>query len=104
MKPNISCKAVEKRAGSLQRTLSLVGDKWSLLMIGYMMKGPVTFSELEKSLVGISPRTLSERLDDLEQYGVVKRRLYTDKPARYLYDLTPKGQGLRPALIELASW
>ena len=100
----IKCAAVERKPGSLHETLDLIGDKWSMLLVAYLMSGPATFSELEKKLIGISPRTLSSRLDDLESFALLKKKEYSTKPVRYLYGLTPKGMSLRTALIELARW
>lgn len=100
----ISCKQVERAPGSLQNTLEIMGDKWTPLIIAYLLSGPSTFSELEKHLIGISPRTLSERLDTLEKERIIQKKQYSTHPPRNLYGLTIRGEKLRASLIELAKW
>lgn len=100
----ISCKQVERRPGSLQKTIDIIGDSWTPLIIAYMLAGPATFSELEKHLIGISPRTLSNRLDILLTEKIIQKKPYNTHPPRNLYGLTAKGESLRTALIELAKW
>lgn len=95
---------IEKRAGCLQHTLQILGDKWTPLIIRDLTACPATFSDLETSLVGISPRTLSQRLDMLESEDIVVKRLYCERPPRYQYVLTPKGLGLQDILSKMAEW
>jgi DNA-binding HxlR family transcriptional regulator len=71
-----------------------VGDKWTLLIIRDLVTGCKRFSELQKSLQGISSRTLSERLSKLESEGLVNRRVYAEVPPRVEYSLTEKGEAL----------
>jgi DNA-binding HxlR family transcriptional regulator len=79
-------------------TASLVGDRWTLLIIRDLESGCKRFSELQKSLVRISPRTLSERLAKLEGRGFVARRAYAETPPRVEYTLTEMGKGLLPVI------
>ena len=81
------------------RTAEIVCGKWTLLVIRDLAEGRSRFCELERSLQGISPRTLSLRLRALEQEGIVKRETYPEVPPRVEYALTEKGQALVP-LIE----
>lgn len=76
------------------RTASIVSGKWTLLIIRDLTTGTKRFSELERSLVGISPKTLSERLSALESEGIVDRRTYAEVPPKVEYSLTEKGQAL----------
>ena len=76
------------------RTASIVSGKWTLLIIRDLTYGTRRFSELERSLVGISPKTLSERLSALESEGIVQRRTYAEVPPKVEYSLTEKGQAL----------
>jgi DNA-binding HxlR family transcriptional regulator len=76
------------------RTAEIVSGKWTLLIIRDLTTGTKRFSELERSLVGISPKTLSERLTALEREGVLHRRTYAEVPPKVEYSLTPKGQAL----------
>ncbi|MFQ6058586.1 MAG: winged helix-turn-helix transcriptional regulator [Anaerolineae bacterium] len=83
----------------VERTARLVSSKWTLLIIRDLIEGCKRFSELQKSLQGISPKTLSERLSTLEREGLVVRHVYAEVPPRVEYSLTEKGQALLP-LIE----
>ena len=98
------CTPVEKRAGCIQAALSIVGDKWSPLLLGQLIGGAKTFGELELSLNGISPRTLSARLDKLSEHGIITKDLYCQHPPRYRYDLTKKGQELQNILGAMGDW
>ena len=82
----------------------IIGAKWTALLVHDLSEGPRRFSELEHSCNGISPRTLAERLRELEQQGIVERQSYPESPPRVEYSLTDKGRALEPALQELKSW
>ena len=76
------------------RTAEIVCGKWTLLVIRDLAEGRSRFCELERSLEGISPRTLSLRLRGLEEEGVLERRTYPEVPPRVEYALTEKGRAL----------
>lgn len=76
------------------KTAEIVSGKWTLLIIRDLTTGTKRFSELERSLAGISPKTLSERLSSLEREGVLHRRTFAEVPPRVEYSLTEKGQAL----------
>jgi DNA-binding HxlR family transcriptional regulator len=78
----------------VERTAEIVSGKWTLLIIRDLVTGTKRFSELERSLHGISPKTLSERLSTLEAEGVLRRRVYAEVPPKVEYSLTEKGQAL----------
>ena len=80
------------------QTAEIISGKWTLLVIRDLVDGPRRFCELERSLEGISPRTLSLRLRALEAEGVVERRTYPEVPPRVEYALTPKGRALVPMI------
>jgi DNA-binding HxlR family transcriptional regulator len=80
------------------RTADIVCGKWTLLVIRDLAEGRARFCELERSLEGISPRTLSLRLRALEEEGVVTRRTFPEVPPRVEYDLTEKGRALVPII------
>ncbi len=80
------------------RTAEIIGNKWTPLIVRDLARGERRFSELERSLVGISPKTLSERLKRLEEAGVVTRACYAEVPPRVEYALTPKGFALLPVI------
>ncbi len=77
-------------------TAQIVSGKWTLLMLRDLGEGPRRFSELQRSLCGISPRTLSTRLRALEEEGIVHRREFAEMPPRVEYRLTAKGAALAP--------
>jgi DNA-binding HxlR family transcriptional regulator len=83
------------------RTAEIVCGKWTLLLIRDLAAGHSRFCELERSLEGISPRTLSLRLRSLEAEGIVERRTYPEVPPRVEYRLTPKGEALVPLVEDM---
>jgi DNA-binding HxlR family transcriptional regulator len=82
----------------------IIGAKWTALLVHDLSEGPRRFSELEHSCHGISPRTLAERLRDLEQEGIVERRSYPESPPRVEYELTDKGEALLPIIEAMRSF
>ena len=85
-------------------TAEIVCGKWTLLVIRDLADGPARFGELERSLDGISPRTLSQRLRALEDEGIVERRSYAEAPPRVEYELTEKGRALIPIVEDLRAY
>ena len=83
------------------RTATIVCAKWTLLIIRDLGEDRARFCELERSLTGISPRTLSLRLRDLEQEGIVERRTFSEVPPRVEYALTDKGRALLPIVEDM---
>src|ERR671928_1426172 len=83
------------------RTAEIVCGKWTLLVIRDLAAGRSRFCELERSLDGISPRTLSLRLRALEAEGIVERRTYPEGPPRVEYALTEKGRALLPLIDDM---
>jgi DNA-binding HxlR family transcriptional regulator len=82
-------------------TADVVCQKWTVLVIRDLAAGCSRFCELERSLAGISPRTLSLRLRALEQEGIVERKTYPEVPPRVEYALTEKGRGLLPLIEDM---
>src|ERR671916_973407 len=82
-------------------TADLICAKWTLLVIRDLAAGRSRFCQLERSLEGISPRTLSLRLRELEEHGIVERRTYPEVPPRVEYELTEKGRALLPLLEDM---
>lgn len=85
-------------------TLNLLGKKWSLSLLFQLCQGAKRFGELERALPGISPRTLTQRLQELEKQGIVHRRVYDEMPLRVEYRLTEKGRSLRQVIGQLHDW
>jgi DNA-binding HxlR family transcriptional regulator len=82
-------------------TAEIISGKWTLLVIRDLANGCSRFCELERSLGGISPRTLSLRLRALEAEGIVQRRTYPEVPPRVEYRLTDKGRALVPLIEQM---
>jgi DNA-binding HxlR family transcriptional regulator len=85
-------------------TADLVCAKWTILVIRDLAEGRSRFCELERSLSGISPRTLSLRLRALEEEGIVDRRTYPEVPPRVEYELTEKGRALLPLIEDMRQY
>jgi DNA-binding HxlR family transcriptional regulator len=92
------------QACPVARSLAFLGERWTLLIIRDLLRGPKKFQELGESLRGVAPGVLSRRLKDLEAYGIVQRNVYVDHPPRAEYTLTEKGRDLRPIVSSLAVW
>ena len=95
---------IEKQPGCVAEALLILGNKWTALLVMQLAKGPARFSELEQNLRGISPRTLSQRLDDLEGKKIITKKTYAEAPPRVEYTLTAKGKDLIPILKSMAAW
>jgi len=94
----IATKRVIDLGCPVARTAHIIGNKWTPLILRDLADGHMRFSELERSLKGISPKTLSERLRKLEESSVVKRTCYAEVPPRVEYELTEKGHALLPVI------
>ena len=86
------------------RTAEIVCGKWTLLVIRDLADGRSRFCELERSLAGISPRTLSLRLRALEEEGIVERQTFPEVPPRVEYVLTTKGRALVPLIEDMRAY
>ena len=86
------------------KTLEVVGDRWTLLVVRDLLDGPRRFHDLQAGLPGLAPNILSERLKLMEAHALVSRRFYSDHPPRAEYELTAKGRELGVVVGALASW
>lgn len=90
---------------SISRTLELLGDKWTLLIVRDLMwHGKHTFRALQDSAEHIPTNILSDRLKRLMDWGLVRRRPYQERPVRYEYHLTKAGRALEPVLLDVMQW
>lgn len=87
-----------------QEAAELVGRRWCGAIVRGLLGGPLRFSELERSVRSVSARALAQRLRELEQAGVVARRVAPGPPVRVSYELTAKGRELEPVVTELERW
>lgn len=86
------------------RTARLVASKWTLAIIKELEKGSKRFHELQRSLTGISPKTLSDRLRELGALGIVSRRVFAEIPPHVEYSITEKGMALLPLVRSLGEY
>ncbi len=90
---------------SISRTLELVGDKWTLLIVRDLMwHGKHTYRELHDSVKKVPTNILSDRLRRLQSWGLVEREPYQERPVRYAYRLTEAGRALEPVLVQVMQW
>ncbi len=88
----------------IARSLDIVGDRWTLLVIRDLARGHTRFADLMTELLGISPNVLSDRLKLLEEHSIIASSLYSEHPPRAEYRLTEKGEALLPVLRALIAW
>jgi DNA-binding HxlR family transcriptional regulator/putative sterol carrier protein len=88
----------------IARGLNVIGERWSLLIVRELLFGPKRFTDLHHGLPTASQNVLSQRLRELEQTGVVRRRRLSPPAATWVYELTEWGRDLEPALFHLARW
>lgn len=94
---------IESTNCGITKALDTIGGKWTLLILRDLMTGPKRFSELERSLAGISTRTLAQRLEELAADEIVVRDC-SEGPAHPSYRLTPKGSSLQGIIDQLRQW
>lgn len=88
----------------LEASLEMIGGKWKGVILYHLLDGTHRFSELQRAIGDISPRTLTRQLRELESDGLVGRRVYPVVPPKVEYALTPGGQSLRDILLALHRW
>lgn len=104
MKTSAPSKPIEPHVGCIASAMEIVGNKWTALILRDLFSGPKRFCELEKSVGTINPRTLSQRLDTLEESGIITKKNFAEVPPRTEYTLTQKGLDLLPILKQMATW
>jgi len=92
------------QACPVAKSLELVGERWTLLIVRDLLGGPRRFQDFHTSLPGIAPALLSERLKAMEEHGLIARRIYTEHPPRAEYTLTDRGRELGVVIGALATW
>ena len=88
----------------METTLTLIGDKWKVLVLRDLMPGTKRFSELRKSVGDVSQKVLAAQLRDMEKSGLVHREVFAEVPPRVEYSLTPLGRSLKPILDSMWAW
>jgi DNA-binding HxlR family transcriptional regulator len=104
IKPKREARGFLRSPCAVACTLDLVGDKWSLLVVRDLLRGNVTYGELQNSPEGIPTNILADRLKRLEAAHLIAKSAYQDHPVRYAYELTEKGKALNNVLLALVRW
>ena len=95
---------MELPACPVETTLMLIGDKWKVLILRDLMKGTKRFGELKKSIVTVSQKVLTAQLRDMEDKGLLTRKVYAEVPPRVEYTLTETGYSLKQILDSMVAW
>ena len=88
----------------VETTLTLIGDKWKVLILRDLMPGTKRFGELKKSVGNVSQKVLTAQLRAMEESGLVNRKVYAEVPPRVEYSLTELGKSLKPILDSMRAW
>ena len=88
----------------VETTLTLIGDKWKVLILRDLLTGTKRFGELKKSVGNVSQKVLTAQLRDMEEKGLITRTVYAEVPPRVEYSLTELGQSLKPILDAMQAW
>ena len=88
----------------VETTLGLIGDKWKVLILRDLLTGTKRFSELKRSVSGVSQKVLTSQLRAMEADGLVRREVFAEVPPRVEYSLTPLGESLAPVIDALKAW
>ena len=94
----------ELPACPVETTLTLIGDKWKVLILRDLMPGTKRFGELKKSVGNVSQKVLTAQLRTMEESGLVNRKVYAEVPPRVEYSLTELGKSLKPILDSMRAW
>lgn len=86
------------------KTLKIMSSKWTMLILQDLCVGTKRFGQLQKGLVGISPKTLSQRLQELEKAGIVVKHVFAEVPLHVEYSLTTKGAELKKIFRQIENW
>lgn len=95
---------IDLPACPVETTLTLIGDKWKVLILRDLMDGTKRFGELKKSIGSVSQKVLTAQLRDMEEKGLVSRKVYAEVPPRVEYTLTETGYSLKPVLDAMTEW
>lgn len=105
MEPKKPRRNARKAVGCpVETTLSAIGGQWKVMVLHYLMEGTLRFGELSRRLRGISARTLTKQLRELERDGIILREVHQQIPPKVEYSLTPIGKRLEPVLMAMHRW
>ena len=94
----------ELKSCPIETTFKIIGKKWTVLIIREMFRGTTQFNRFLENIDGITPKVLTERLRELEKFGIVRRRIVSEYPIRVEYEMTDLGKEFEPVLLAAASF
>ena len=94
----------ELKSCPIETTFRIIGKRWTVLIIREILRGNTQFNRFMENIQGISPKVLTERLRELEQLGIIRRKIVSEYPLRVEYSLTDVGKGFEPVLLSAASF
>jgi DNA-binding HxlR family transcriptional regulator len=94
----------ELKSCPIETTFKIIGKRWTVLIIREILRGNTQFNRFMENIEGISPKVLTERLRELEQLGIIRRRIVSEYPVKVEYSLTDLGRGFEPVLLSAASF
>ncbi|HLO84640.1 MAG TPA: helix-turn-helix domain-containing protein [Nostocaceae cyanobacterium] len=93
-----------KTTCEVESTLKIIGGRWKVLIIRELMSGVKRFGELQRLLPGITQKMLTQQLREMEEDGIIHRKVYPQIPPKVEYSLTPLGESLQPILYAMHEW
>jgi DNA-binding HxlR family transcriptional regulator len=94
----------ELKSCPIEATFGIIGKKWSVLIIREMLRGTTQFNRFVENIEGITPKVLTERLRELQKFGIIRRRIVSEYPIRVEYEMTDMGREFEPVLLAAASF
>ena len=94
----------ELKSCPIETTFKIIGKKWAILIIREMLRGTAQFNRFLENIDGITPKVLTERLRELQKFGIVRRRIVSEYPIRVEYEMTDLGKEFEPVLLAAASF
>ncbi|HEX2231490.1 MAG TPA: helix-turn-helix domain-containing protein, partial [Nitrososphaeraceae archaeon] len=94
----------ELKSCPIETTFKIIGKKWAVLIIREMFRGTTQFNRFLENIEGITPKVLTERLRELQKFGIVRRRIVSEYPIRIEYEMTDIGKEFEPVLLAAASF
>lgn len=94
----------ELKSCPIEATFKIIGKRWTVLIIRELLRGTTQFNRFLENIEGITPKVLTERLRELQNHGIVRRRIVSDSPIRVEYGLTDLGKEFQPVLLAAASF
>jgi DNA-binding HxlR family transcriptional regulator len=94
----------ELKSCPIEATFRIIGKRWTVLIIREMLRGTTQFNRFLENITGVTPKVLTERLRELQEFGIIRRRIVSDYPIKVEYRLTDLGREIEPILLAAASF